>query len=137
MRGTTLPFHSCRWWMALAVPCLLGTPMARGADESLDEFKAKIEAEVNGIKEKYESKIQGLENRVETLENENAQLKHQKSASAPGTQSPEVASLKRRVNNLEQTSAEKPIGESPAPPQNSENPAAIRKIQTRLEETAT
>src|SRR3954468_13644391 len=137
MRGTTLPFHSCRWWMALAVPCLLGIPMARGADESLDQFKAKIEAEVNGIKEKYESKIQGLENRVETLENENAQLKHQKSASAPSTQSPEVASLKRRVTKLEQTSPERPVGESPTAPQAPENTAAIRKLQTRIQESQT
>ncbi|MFL6589553.1 MAG: carbohydrate porin [Chthoniobacterales bacterium] len=137
MGTTTRRFHRCMAWLTLATGLLSGAPIVRGADESLDQFKAKIEAEVNAIKEKYETKIQGLENRVETLESENAQLKHQKSASAPSPQSPEVAALKRRVNKLEQTSAEKPIGESPAPPQNSENTAAIRKIQTRLEETAT
>ena len=45
---------------ALALLMLPGAPIARADDESLSEFKAKIEAEVNAIKQKYETKIQVL-----------------------------------------------------------------------------
>src|SRR5436190_23372572 len=84
-------------WFALAFPLFLGAPTARGADESLNEFKNRIEAEVNAIKQKYETKIQGLENRVETLESENARLKNHKSSSSStaSNQSPEVAALRQ------------------------------------------
>src|SRR5438270_4299368 len=126
MSRTTPRLHRYSGWFALALPCLLGTPIARGADENLDQFKAKIEAEVNSIKEKYESKIQGLENRVETLESENAQLKNQKSASA---HSPEVASLKQRVARLEHEKTENTTTPVTPDPQTTANTAAIRKLQ--------
>src|ERR1044072_6369664 len=106
MRGTTLGLYHCIGWFSLAAFSLLGAPVARGAEESLSEFKAKIEAEVNAIKERYETKIQGLESRVGTLESENARLRRQKSPSPASTQSPEVASLKQRISKLEQTTAE-------------------------------
>src|SRR3982750_1408360 len=86
--------------IALVGCALLPAPIARGEDESLAQFKAQIEAEVNAIKQKYETKIEGLEKRVESLEGENAQLKGRKSAPATSTQSPEVSSLKQRVSKL-------------------------------------
>jgi maltoporin len=138
MRRTTSRFDHWTGWTAMVAVSFLGTPNARGADESFSDFKAKIEAEVNSIKQKYETKIQGLENRVETLENENARLKQQKtsSSSTAGNQAPEVAALKQRVSKLEQTQTEQPIGAGP-----NENaqiaPDPIRKIQTRLQESQT
>ena len=137
MSRTTPRLHRYSGWFALALPCLLGTPIARGADENLDQFKAKIEAEVNSIKEKYESKIQGLENRVETLESENAQLKNQKSASARNPHSPEVASLKQRVARLEHEKTENTTTPVTPDPQTTANTAAIRKLQTRIQESQT
>src|SRR3954468_10998241 len=116
MGTTTRRFHRCMAWLTLATGLLSGAPIVRGADESLSEFKAKIEAEVNAIKENYESKIQGLENRVETLESENARLKNKKTTSSSSTasnQSPEVAALKQRVSKLEQTNTETAIGAGP------------------------
>src|SRR6476469_4039636 len=125
-------------WFALGLFLLLGAPIARADDESLSEFKAKIEAEVNAIKQKYETKIQGLESRVETLESENARLKNQKSAATTSTsQAPEVAALKQRVRKLEQTNTETAIGAGPKENSQAVAPDAIRKIQTRLQESQT
>lgn len=120
-------------WFALACLLFLSAPIAR-AEESFEEFKARIEGEVKAIKQKYETKIQGLETRVETLESENANLKRQKSASAPSNQSPDVAALKQRVAKLEQEKTEQPIG---AGPDEKVAPDPIRKIQTRIQESQT
>src|ERR1044071_8883849 len=110
--------------------------VASGAEESLDEFKARIESEVNSIKQKYEKKIEGLESRVETLESENAHLKRQKSTSTSTTQSPEVAALRQRVTKLEQTKTEAPVGAGPEDNARTA-PDPIRKIQTRIKESET
>ena len=135
MRSRPFCFSYCIGWTALTAVSFLAAPVTRGADESINEFKARIEAEVNAIKQKYESKIEGLENRVSTLETENAQLKRQKSSSASTTQSPEVAALKQRVKKLEETKPE-PIAAGPAA--NSQPaPDAIRKLQTRIQESQT
>ncbi|HZE12985.1 MAG TPA: carbohydrate porin [Chthoniobacterales bacterium] len=124
-------------WFALPALSLLGAPMARGDDESLSEFKAKIEAEVNAIKQNYETKIQGLENRVETLESENAQLKQHKSSTTSNNQAPEVAALKQRVIKLEQTKTETAIAAAPNETAQPLAPDPIRKIQTQIREDAT
>ena len=137
MGGTAVRLNRCACWLVLTCLSLLSAPIGHGAEESLADFKARIEGEVNAIKQKYETKIQGLENRVETLENENAHLKEQKSSSTASTQSPEVASLKRRVTKLEETATEKPPAPSTPDPQTAANTAAIRKIETRIQESQT
>ncbi len=55
---------------------------AHGAtDEELAQLKAQIEAEVGAIKKDYESRIKGLEQRIDTLEADNAKLRGQQAMS--------------------------------------------------------
>src|SRR4051794_2610951 len=132
------PLIHCLGWLALAAAPFGAAPLAFGAEESLADFKARIEAEVNGIKEKYQTKIDGLERRVDTLESENARLKRPKSSASASAQSPEVASLKQRVTKLEQTTTDNPAAVvTAADPDPAANTAAIRKLQTRIQESQT
>ena len=57
-------------------------PLARAADDAQIEqlkaqLKAQIDSEVGAIKKDYEERIKALEQRVETVEAENAQLRGQ------------------------------------------------------------
>ena len=87
---------------------MLAPPAARGTDADLEkikaELKAQVEAEVGAMKAKYEDRIEGLEKRIDTLEADNARLKHETvTAAAPHKESSEVAALRKRVANLEQS----------------------------------
>lgn len=80
---------------------------ARGAtDEQLEQFKAQINAEIGAMKKDYESRIKTLEDRVNTVEAENAQLKNQ-GATTPKPASEEIAALKQRIAELEQARSER------------------------------
>jgi uncharacterized protein YlxW (UPF0749 family) len=65
---------------------------ARGADADLEALKAQFQAQFDR-----------LEKRIDTLEAENAQLKREAKSSAAAKASPEIASLKQRVTELELT----------------------------------
>ena len=99
------------------------------------ELKAQLNSEVEAIKAQYESRINGLERRIDTLEDDNARLKREKGV-AP-SRSPDVASLNQRVTRLEQTTETRPAQAGTAAAQVSENAAAIEELNRRLNESVT
>ena len=113
---------------------------ARAADPDLEKFKAEIlsqmEAKTNAMKAAYEARIGQLENRVGSLEADNARLKHEAApSSAPA--SGEIASVKERLAALEATS-EKPSAEALAATKRSTaNAEAITSIEKKLAASAT
>ena len=80
---------------------------AQGAtDEQLEQFKAQVNAEIGAIKKEYEGRIKTLEDRVNTVEAENARLKRQRTATAAPA-GEDVAALKQRIAELEQARSER------------------------------
>ncbi len=117
-----------------AASTVVGWSSAQAADAELEELKA----ELNALKSNYESRIEKLEKRINTLESDNSRLKKQASAT-PSTSlpSPEIASLKKRLTDLEINSA-KPSPEATAVAKRAEaNAAAIQTIERKLQADAT
>jgi maltoporin len=92
---------------------------------------------MNAMKEKYEKRIEDLEKRIDTLETDNSRLKHAKNAAAPAATSSEVASLKKRVSELEQTYEQPSAVAKAASERATANADAIRRIELTLESDAT
>jgi len=93
----------------LAVSALTGLILfpARGAtDEQLEQLKAQINAEIGAIKKDYEGRIEKLEKRINTLEEDNAELRGVAQAPAKPV-SEDVATLKQRIAELEQARSER------------------------------
>jgi len=110
------------------------------ADGDLEKLKAElqqqIDAKTNALKATYESRIEELEKRVQTLENDNARLK--KAASAPAkSSSSEMASVEKRLSDLETASAKPSPEATEASKQAAANAAAIKSIEMKLEADAT
>lgn len=91
-------------------------PAAQGAtDEQLEQLKAQVKAEiqteVGAVKKDYEDRIKKLEDRISTLEADNAQLRGQQaqttSRPAAPTTGEDIAALKQRIAELEQTRSER------------------------------
>ena len=82
-------------------------PPAQGAtDEQLEQLKAQINAEIGAIKKDYEGRIKALEKRINTLEEDNAQLRGV-AQDAPKPAGEDVAALKQRIAELEQARSER------------------------------
>ena len=82
-------------------------PPAQGAtDEQLEQFKAQINAEIGAVKKDYEGRIKALEERINTLEADNTQLRGQ-AAATPKPAGEDVAALKQRIAELEQARSER------------------------------
>ena len=105
---------------------MAGLPTARGADADLEALKAQFQAQ-----------FKRLEKRIETLETENARLKRD-AAAAPGAKvTPEIASLKQRVTELElATDSASPVANDTAR-RAAANAEAIEAIQRKLHASAT
>src|SRR5688500_11993405 len=101
------------------------------------ELKAQVEREVGAIKEQYEKRIEGLEERIDTLETDNARLKQQKTAAVPSARSPEVDSLKKRVTKLEEAGPEPPAEAPQRSNLSAEDAARIAAIEKRLRTSLT
>ena len=86
-------------------------PLRAASDEQMEQIKAQIkaevESEVGAVRKEYEGRIMKLEQRVETVEAENAQLRRGRSASATAASSDEIAALKQRIAELEQARSER------------------------------
>ncbi|MEI8341665.1 MAG: carbohydrate porin [Verrucomicrobiota bacterium] len=70
----------------------------------MEAFKAQFQAQLDQLKSGYENRIQKLETRITTLESDNAALK--KNAGhheAAPVESAEIASMKKRITELEET----------------------------------
>ncbi len=88
---------------------------AQGATEDqMEQLKAQIKAEVENqvgaVKKHYEGRIKKLENRISTLEADNAQLRSGARSSTKGATAganEEIAALKQRIAELEQARSER------------------------------
>ena len=123
---------------------VLALPVTKAADPELDQLKAQIQAQIEAqiisMKERYETRIQKLEERINALEGDNARLKESAappaSRPAPAT-SVEIAAMKKRITELE-VGAAKPHPQAVATTKRAqENAAAIQAIQQRLQASAT
>ena len=118
----------------LAVGALIGfilIPAEGATDEQLEQLKAQINAEIGAIKKDYEGRIKTLEQRVNTVEAENAQLKQQRAAKGPPA-GEDIAALKQRIAELEQARAERRDEYSGA----AEEIASLKKRLAQLEGVA-
>ena len=72
------------------------------------QIKAEVESEVGAVRHEYEGRIKALEQRVQTVEAENAQLRRDGRAGASAVSSnAEIAALKQRIAELEQARSER------------------------------
>lgn len=87
-------------------------PLARGAtDEQFEQLKAQlkeqIDAEVGAVKHEYEGRIKKLEQRINTLEADNAKLRGHPAKTASANSDAQIAALKQRIAELEQARSER------------------------------
>src|SRR5262245_55227802 len=73
--------------------------LSRGYAQDTD--LGAIKAQLDEMKKQYESRIENLEKRIDSLEADNARLKHQAKAETSESSPEEVAALKSRVKVLE------------------------------------
>lgn len=96
--------------ICLAIGALTGFVLlpAHGAtDEQLEQFRAQINAEIGAVKKEYEGRIKTLEERINTLEADNTQLRGDQAAATPRPVGEDVAALKQRIADLEQARPER------------------------------
>jgi maltoporin len=117
----------------IALLSVFGLGHSHAADADFEKFKAQIEAQMNAMKAQYEKQIQGLEQRIQSLEGDNERLK--RTAKVPGAaNSNDVATLKQRVEELESSTAPEALA---AARRASTNAMAIEEIQRKLHANAT
>lgn len=96
-----------RFFLSVGVlTCFILLPAQGATDEQLEQFKAQISAEIGALKKNYEGRIKALEQRINTLEADNTQLRD----SAATTSKPpgeDIAALKQRIAELEQARSER------------------------------
>ena len=109
-------------------------PPAQGAvdDQQLEQLKAQINAQIGEMKKEYEGRIKALEERVHTVEADNAQLRGQ-AATKPRPADEEIAALKERIAELEEARSERRDEMSGT----SGELAAMKQRVTQLEGVAT
>lgn len=116
--------------MALSIPTI------HAADPELDKLKAEIAAQLEAIRAGYETRIEGLEKRIGSLEADNARLRQQ-AVAEPAQDSPEIISLEERITDLELANDVNSTQATAAARRASINADAIQSIQTRIQEGAT
>ena len=124
----------------LAALAFCGLVQASGAEEDLEKLKAalkaEIEAQTKAIRESYETRIQQLEKRIQTLESDNERLKRGAPVSATPTDS-DINSMKQRITVLEATAGTPSAEALEAAKRASTNAEAIQELQRKLHESAT
>lgn len=137
MRTLRVPRNLLPWCAAaLLLPVRINAATEEELAEIKAQLKAEVQAEVKAVKGEYEERIKRLENRIGTLEADNARLKKEKSPAATND-TPEVASLQRRVKKLEQTSETPSSRVSTTAAQVNENGDAIERLEASLRADAT
>jgi maltoporin len=126
-------------WLGIGIAvCVVGVPyLAAAQSPEMDAFRKQIEGELATMKANYESHIQQLESRIGTLEADNARLQRQAKAAPTASVSPEIASLKQRVTELELTTEEHTTTTSATSRQTAANADAIKNMELKLEADAT
>ena len=99
------------WAITLVIPSAQAASDAE-MEQLKAQIKAEVESEVGAVKEEYEGRIKALEQRVQTVEAENARLRGQQqpqgtTTPAPATKDEEIAALKERIAELEQARSER------------------------------
>jgi maltoporin len=113
--------------LVVAAAAVLAAPGAWGADADLEALKAQFQAQFDR-----------LEKRVNTLEAENAQLKREaKTATVAKTTTPEIASLKQRVTELELGGSATTAASAATAKRAAANAQAIEHIEETLAASAT
>jgi maltoporin len=127
----------CRPLLLLAV-CIAGVPwLAAAQSPEMDAFRKQIESDLAAMKASYEGRINQLESRIGTLESDNSRLKQQAKGAPAAATSPEIASLKKRVSELELTTDKPSAAAAAASERVTANSAAIEAIEERLAASAT
>ena len=112
------------------------------ADADLEKLKSELQQQIaeqtNAIKATYESKIEQLEKRIQTLESDNEHLKKDKTAAPSGgaTRS-EVAAVKERLSELEAATAKPAKEAAEASKRAAANAEVIKGLEASLQADAT
>jgi maltoporin len=129
--------------LAVALLASAGVRRVAGAPETdIEQLKAQLQAQIDeqvgALKANYEARIGQLEKRIQSLEADNARLQSAVPAPAAGdASSAAIASMERRILDLEST-AEKPSPEAQAASRRAQtNAEAIRTLQRQLQAGAT
>lgn len=120
---------------------ILGPSAALAVEVDPEQLKAliqaQVEAQLGAVKAGYESRIGKLEERIHTLESDNARLKRQGPAKTGAAQESELASMNERIKELEKA-AEEPSPQLLATTRRAQaNAEAIQSIKSRLHDSAT
>src|SRR5688572_13233581 len=119
------------------VALFLAANRVNGADSDLDQLKAELQKQIDAVKADYESRVQILEKRIGTLEADNARLKKQGAPAVTTGTTREIATLNRRITELE-VSGGKPTPETKAQAARvTANAQAIEAIEAKLQASAT
>jgi maltoporin len=128
---------------ALVIPAAESALAADAAEfEQLkQQLEAHIEAQTGAIKASYEARIKKLEQRIETLEDDNARLKHGAPAAAATSpavpSSSEVASMQKRITRLEAATGKPSPQVIEVAERTEANAEAIAAMQSRLKASTT
>jgi maltoporin len=116
-------------------------PTARSADVDIEKLKAELEREiaarVEAVKSTYEARVRALEKRIDTLESDNARLKRTGETVKTEPASPAIASLNRRVTQLELSGRTPSPQDAATAERVTANAEAIRAIEAKLQASAT
>ena len=103
----------------------------------MEAFRKQIESDLAAMKASYEGRIKQLESRIGTLESDNTRLKEKAKGASGAATTPEIASLKKRVAELERTGDKPSTGAAATSERAVANSAAIAEIERKLAASAT
>lgn len=128
-------------FIALAVAFSVASSLAADSSPEMEALERRIETQLSAMRATYEGRIKELESRIESLETDNARLQRQAkprpAAKEATDSSPEIASLKKRVTELELSAAGHLTEVSETTERSMANARAIETIQLRLHASAT
>jgi maltoporin len=140
MRSCSLPIAFTA--SLLSLPAAAQTAASGAEFEQLkQQLEAHIEAQTSAIKASYEARIKKLEQRIETLEDDNTRLK--RGTPAPSGATPaaasgsEMAAMQKRITRLEAASGTPSAQAVEAVERSEANAEAIASLQSRLKTSVT
>src|SRR4029078_12907531 len=117
---------------------LLPTSFVIGIFAAVSVSRARgADADIEALKTEFQAEFKRLEKRINNLETENAQLRREAGAAKPAKVSPEIASLKKRVTELEVTADRSSPMNEPTAKRADANAEAVKAIEMKLQADAT